>query len=231
MNSPAQLYKLQHIDQELHERQQALDEIKTQLSDDRVLAEARSALASLKERLTEMRKKQKEAEWELEDLQGKVNQVDAKLYGGKVKNPKELVSLDLESKEFRKTVRQKEDALLELMSEVESIQAKAEESDKELKQLSQEWHHKQQALTRRKSEIEARLAGFQQSRQELAAEISPEALALYDEVRTTKERAVAKVERGRCQGCHINLPTTQWQKAKAGNLVQCDSCGRILYVE
>ena len=231
MNSPAQLYKLQHIDQELHQRQQALDEIKTQLSDDRVLAQARSALASLKERLTEMGKRQKEAEWELEDLQAKVNQVDAKLYGGKVKNPRELVSLDLESRELRKVIRQKEDALLELMSEVEGIQAKAEESDKELKGLSQEWHHKQQVLTRRKSEIEARLASFQQSRQELAAEISPEALALYDQVRTAKEQPVAKVERGRCQGCHINLPTTQWQKAKAGNLVQCDSCGRILYVE
>lgn len=231
MNSPAQLYKLQHIDQELHERQQALDEIETQLSDDRVLAEARSALTSLKELLTEMGKRQKEAEWELEDLQEKVNQVDAKLYGGKVKNPKELVNLDLESKELHKVIRQKEDALLELMSEVEDIQAKAEESNKELKGLIREWHHKQQALTRRKSEVEARLASFQQSRQELAAEISPKALALYDEVRTTKEQSVAKVERGRCQGCHINLPTTQWQKAKAGNLVQCDSCGRILYVE
>jgi len=231
MNSPAQLYKLQHIDQEIHERQQALDEIETQLSDDRVLAEAKSALASLKERLSETGKRQKEAEWELEDLQVKVDQIDAKLYGGSVKNPKELVSLDLESKELRKVIRQKEDTLLELMSEAESIQAKTEESDKELKQLSQEWQHKQQALTRRKSEVEARLASFQQSRQELAAEISPEALALYDEVRTAKELAVVKVERGRCQGCHINLPTTQWQKAKAGNLVQCDSCSRILYVE
>jgi len=231
MNSPAQLYKLQHIDQELHERQQALDEIETQLSDDRALAGARSALASLKAQLTEMGKMQKEAEWELEDLQAKVNQVDAKLYGGKVKNPKELGSLDLESKELHKVIRQKEDALLELMSAVEDTQAKVEESEKELKQLSQEWQRKQQTLTRRKSEIEAKLASIQQSRQELASKISPEALALYDEVRTTKEQAVAKVARGRCQGCHINLPTTQWQKAKAGNLVQCDSCGRILYVE
>jgi hypothetical protein len=231
MNSPAQLYKLQHIDQELHQRQQALDEIETQLSDDKALAEARAALASQKARLTEVGKRQKEAEWELEDLQQKVDQVNAKLYGGKVKNPKELVNLDLESKELGKVVRQKEDALLELMSEAEDIQAKAEESDKELKSLSREWRRRQQALTRRKSEVEAELAVFQQSRQELAAEISPEALALYDEVRTMKERAVAKVARGRCQGCHINLPTTQWQKAKAGNLVQCDSCHRILYVE
>lgn len=231
MNAPAQLYKLQHIDQELHQRQQALNEIETQLSDDKALARAKSTLASQKARLTETEKRQKEAEWELEDLQQKANQVNAKLYGGKVKNPKELVNLDLESKELRKTVRQKEDALLELMSEVEDIQAKARETDKELKEVSQEWRRRQEALTQRKSAVEAELASFQQSRQESAAEISPEAVALYDEVRTTKEQAVAKVERGRCQGCHITLPTTQWQKAKAGNLVQCDSCGRILYVE
>jgi hypothetical protein len=230
MNSPAQLYKLQQIDLELQSKQQALNDIEEQLNDTS-LATAESNLASKKAQLAEVEKRQREAEWELEDVQQKAKQIKDKLYGGTIKNPKELTSLDLESKELNKKVYQKEDGLLELMSQVEGIEAEVKISDKELEQLSQEWHRRQQILFQKKSETEAELASLQQSRQEVAQQISPEALALYEQIRLSKGQAVAKVERGRCQGCHITLPTTQWQKAKAGNLVQCDSCNRILYVE
>ena len=42
-------------------------------------------------------------------------------------------------------------------------------------------------------------------------------------------RAVARVERGTCQGCRITLPTHLVQRVRAGGmLVQCPSCERIL---
>jgi len=231
MNSPAQLYTLQYIDRELQRSQQELDEIETQLTNDEPLAKVKSTLASKKAELRDTGKRQKEAEWVLEDLQQKVKQINDKLYGGKLKNPKELVNLDLESKELGKKVRKKEDELLELMSEAEDIQSNIKNISQELKRVTKEWQQKQQMLIQGKSDVEAKLTGLHQDREELARQISPEALSLYEQIRTTKEQAVAKVEGGRCQGCHITLPTTQWQKAKAGNLVQCDSCNRILYVE
>jgi len=231
MNSPAQLYTLQYIDRELQRSQQELDEIETQLTNDEPLAKVKSNLASRKAELRDTEKRQKEAEWVLDDLQQKVKQSNDKLYGGKLKNPKELVNLDLESKELGKKVHKKEDELLELMSEAEDIQSNIKNISQELKRVTREWQQKQQMLIQRKSDVEAKLAGLHQDREELARQISPEALSLYEQIRTTKEQAVAKVEGGRCQGCHITLPTTQWQKAKAGNLVQCDSCNRILYVE
>ncbi|MCK5589356.1 MAG: hypothetical protein KAI09_00055, partial [Dehalococcoidales bacterium] len=113
MNSPWQLYTLQHIDLELRRNRQELDEIEIQLTNDEPLAKAKSNIASKKAELGDTGKRQKEAEWVLEDLQQKVNQINDKLYGGKVKNPKELVNLDHESKELSKNVRKKEDELLE----------------------------------------------------------------------------------------------------------------------
>lgn len=231
MNSPWQLYTLQHIDLELQRNRQELDEIEIQLTDDEHLAKAKSNIASKKAELGDTGKRQKEVEWVLEDFQQKVKQINDKLYGGKVKNPKELVNLDRENKELSKNVHKKEDELLELMSEVEDIQANIRNISQELKKLTKEWRHRQQTLIQRKSDVEANLAGLHHDREALAKQISPEALSLYEQIRTTKEQAVVKVERGRCQGCHITLPTIQWQKAKAGNLVQCDSCNRVLYVE
>jgi predicted nucleic acid-binding Zn-ribbon protein len=55
-------------------------------------------------------------------------------------------------------------------------------------------------------------------------------LQLYENLRLKRQgRAVARVERGTCQGCRIGLPTHLVQRVRTGAmLVQCPTCERIL---
>ena len=222
---------LQQIDLELERKRQELNEVENQLNDDEVLVSAESKFAWQKEQLTEARTRQKSTEWELEDLQEKINKINSKLYDGTTKNPKELVNLGNEVKSLKRKIGGKEDELLESMSQVEDLEAKVKTSTEELKQLKQEWQQKQGTLEQRKTEVEPQLVELSQARHELAQQIGLEALRLYEQIRLAKEQAIAKVVQGRCQGCHITLPTSQWQKARAGDLIQCNSCNRILYLE
>ena len=93
MSLPGQLYMLQQIDLELERKRQELNEVENQLNDDKALVTAESKLAWQKEQLADARKRQKNTEWELEDLQEKINKLNSKLYDGTTKNPKELVNL------------------------------------------------------------------------------------------------------------------------------------------
>jgi len=231
MSLPGQLYQLQHIDIELQDRRQVIDDVTGQLSENQALLAAESQLASQKQQLAEANKRQKDFEWELEDVREKSNQLKSKLYGGMVKNPKELVNLENESEILKKKTRGKEDELLELMSQIEDLETNAEASTKELQEMRQEWQQKQEILNEKKTRTETELARLSQTRGELAQEISSEVLNLYEQIRLTKGQAIAKVEQGRCQGCYITLPISQWQRARSGELVQCSSCNRILYVE
>ena len=231
MNLAGQLYKLQQLDLELQKRQQELNEVENQLSDNKALVVAESKLASQKEQLEDARRKQKSSEWELEDLQEKVRQIDSKLYSGKTKDPKELVNLEKEVKGLKSQIKTKEDALLGLMSQVEEIEAKVKTTAEEIERLKREWEQRQETFGPRKSEIETVLAKLRGDRNGLAQQIDSEAFNIYERIRLTRGQAVVKVERGRCLGCHITVPTSQWQKAKAGDLIQCNNCSRILYLE
>lgn len=231
MNLPGQLYSLQQLDIEFHNNQQLLEDIIRQLNENSALIAAEAELASWKQQLTETERKRKDSEWELEDLQQKIKLVNNKLYGGAVKNPKELVNLKQESENLKRRLSAREDELLDLMSQIEEMEAGLKTSTKEVEGLKQEWQRKQETLTQTKTETETRLTSLNKSRIELAQQISPEILSLYEKIKLTKGQAIAKVEQGRCQGCHINLPTNQWRKAKAGDLVHCSSCNRILYIE
>lgn len=231
MSLPGQLYKLQQLDLGLQKRQQELGEVENQLSDNKALVTAESRLASQKEQLEDVRKKQKNSEWELEDLQEKIRQIDGKLYSGKTKDPKELVNLEKEVKGLKSQTKTKEDTLLGLMSLVEEMEASVKTTAAELERLKREWEQRQETLGPRKSEIEIALAELKGERERLAGQIDPEAFNIYERISSTMGQAVVKVERGRCLGCHITVPTSQWQKAKAGDLIQCNNCSRILYLE
>jgi predicted nucleic acid-binding Zn-ribbon protein len=231
MSLAGQLYKLQQLDLELQKRQQELSEVENQLSDNKALVAAESRLASQKEQLEDARKKQKSSEWELEDLQEKIRQINSKLYGGKTKDPKELVNLEKEVKGLKSQTTTKEDTLLGLMSLVEEMEVRVETTARELDRLKKEWEQSQETLRPRKGEIETALAELKGERNRLAQQIDSEAFNIYERIRLTRGQAVVKVERGRCLGCHITVPTSQWQKAKAGDLIQCNNCSRILYLE
>jgi len=231
MSLPGQLYKLQQIDIELQKNQQIVAEVIRQLNEDRALVTAESELATQKQQLVEAKKKQKSAEWELEDLQEKLNHLNNKLYNGTVKNPKELLNIEHEAESLKGKLSTKEDELLELMSQVDEMEAKVKTGTKEFQQLKQEWQQTQENLNRRKVEVDTVLTTLAKNRRELAQQISPEALNLYEQIKLTKEQAIAMVEQGRCQGCRITLPISRWQKARAGDLVQCNNCQRILYLE
>jgi predicted nucleic acid-binding Zn-ribbon protein len=231
MSLAEQLYKLQQVDLELQRKQQELKEVEDQLGDDRDLVAAESKLAAQKEQLEDARKKQKSSEWELEDLQEKIRRIDSKLYSGTTKDSKELVNLEKEVKSLKSQIRPKEDALLGLMSQVEEMEAKVKTAAVEIERLKREWEQRQETLRQRKSEVETVLAKLREDRNGLGQQIDPEALNTYERLRLTRGQAVVKVERGKCQGCHITVPTSQWQKAKAGDLIQCTSCSKILYLE
>jgi predicted nucleic acid-binding Zn-ribbon protein len=231
MSLAGQLYKLQQLDLELQKSQQELNEVENQLSDNKALIAAESRITSQEEQLKDAKKKQKSSEWELEDLQEKIRQIDSRLYSGKTKDPKELVNLEKEAKILKSQIKTKEDTLLGLMSLVEEIEARVKTAAGELERLSREWEQRQVTLTPRRSEIEGGSAKLKGDRDGLAQQIDCEALNTYERIRLTKGQAVVKVERGRCMGCHITVPTSQWQKAKAGDLVQCNNCSRILYLE
>ena len=208
-----------------------LGKVEKQLSDDTVLVAAESRLSSEKEQLTDVKKRQQNCEWELEDIQQKVNKFNKKLYNGMTESPKELVNIENEIKSLKSNVSKREDELLGIMAQVEDLEAKVKYSTNEFEQMRQDWQQKQEILKQKKTELEVELAKLSENRDRLMQQIDSETIRLYEQIKLIKGHAVVKVERGRCQGCHITLPTSQWQRARTGNLVQCNSCSRILYVE
>jgi predicted nucleic acid-binding Zn-ribbon protein len=177
-----------------------------------------------------LKRQQHSAEWEINDLGDKLTTAEDKLYSGTVKNPKELSNLQHETDGLKARRNQLEDETLETMDQAELATASVTSLGSKLKKLEAEWHNQQQQLSTAMEQLKTKLSDLKHKRQQLSADIDPSTVEFYHELKKQKGTAVAKIEQGICHGCRISLSTAELQQARSGSLVQCSSCGRILFV-
>jgi predicted nucleic acid-binding Zn-ribbon protein len=231
MNLAKRLYELQSIDLDIQSFRETLAQLDLQIGADEVVLKAKADLDALKKHLAETSQKCRDMEWETDDLRKSISKLNEKLYGGKVGNPKELLSLEQELQSFSVKFRGKEDDLLELMNEEEITRKSIAVQSERVVGLEEDWQQQQKVLMKKKQEVEKQLLDLDKKRQEAASSIDSQALSLYEGLRLKRGQAVVRVEQGMCQGCRITLPMNEWQRAKSGTVVQCSSCGKILYLE
>ena len=230
MGVARQLYQLQEIDLEVESDQQALERMVSQLGENRAVVKARADLESAQKQLAEFGHRQHSAEWEIDDVVSKVKAAEEQLYSGRIKNPKELASLQHEVELLKARRGQLENSALEIMSQVELTENNVADLSRELEKLEAEWQQQQQRLSVDIEVLRSKLSELEQKRRLISAEIEPRATEVYERLRKSKGQAVARVEQGICRGCRISLPFSDLQQARSDNLVPCSSCGRILFL-
>lgn len=225
-----QLYQLQEVDLEIESSEQTLAQLARQLGESQAAVRAQTKLKSEQQQLEELGRQQHSAEWEIADLVSKLTTAEEKLYSGRIKDPKELTNLQHEANGLRARRNHLEDKALEMMDQVELSTASVAALSNELKTLETEWHSQQQQVSTNMEQFKTTLSDLKHQRQLLSAKIDPQTVEFYQELKKQKGQAVAKVEQGICRGCRISLPTTELQRARSDSLVQCSSCGRILFL-
>ena len=225
-----QLYQLQEVDLEIESDEKALNGIVVRLGDNRVILEAQGRLTSAEQQLDDLRKRQRAAERETEDLAVKLAAEEGKLYSGRIQNPKELANLQHEVELIKEKRSRLDDGVLAVMDEVERAENGLAAAAAALQKLEAAWNKEQQVLTAEAAALRGKLADLTQKRQSLSAGIETPVVGAYDKLRKQKGQAVARVEQGICRGCRISLPSSDMQQVRSGNLVHCSSCGRILFL-
>ena len=230
MSVTQRLYELQTVDLELESQEQALGRLEGQLGESEAVTTLRRRLDAESERLEELRRNQHSLEWEIDDIAGKITKGEEELYSGRIKNPKELASLQQDMVMLKGRRGELEDGVLEIMEQVEAATSNIATLGGELETLEAEWRRRQQELMAELAELKTLLVSLRKKREELTAGIDRDIVSFYEELRQQKGTAVAGVEQGICRGCRLSLSNAELQRARSGNLMQCSSCGRILFL-
>ena len=226
-----QFYELQKRDTAISTRERSLTEVRAGLEDDSAVVGARADLEELTKRLADKSDRRRELDVELKTIAEKLSALDERLYSGSVKSTKEFSASQEERQFVQEQQKDGEDELLELMVEIEDGETARGTKTEALEGMKSDRAEEVVKLQEDERELSAQLAELTEGRTELAAQAQPAILALYEALRKSRDGvAVGKVERGMCQGCRVALTTSELQRVRTSEaVVQCSSCGRILY--
>lgn len=181
---------------------------------------------------SDLGREQAKLETDIEVVRGRMTRDQQRLDAGQVGSPRELENLQSEIESLHRRQTELEDAELELMERREEIGAV-------IKRLTEQRDEAtaglEQALQRRDAafaEIAAEAEKATGERQALAAGLPADLVGLYEKLRASSGGVgAAALARGRCEGCHLQLNTTDLNTIRAAapdEVLRCEECRRIL---
>ncbi|MDQ1694992.1 MAG: uncharacterized protein QOJ03_345 [Frankiaceae bacterium] len=177
-------------------------------------------------------REQAKVDGDVEQVRARMDKDQQRLDAGQVGSPRELENLQHEIESLKRRQGDLEDVELEVMERREAVQRRLEEIKREREQVALSLDATEQRRDSTWAEIDAENEKATSQRTELAASLPSDLIELYEKVRSSSGGiGAAALHRGRCEGCHLQLNTTDLNRlrdAPPDDVVRCEECRRIL---
>ncbi len=212
----------------LAHRRNTLPETATLAELTRRQAQVADLLVAAQTEESDVGREQVKAEADVEAVRNRAVRDQQRLDAGQVSSAKELESLSHEIVSLARRQAELEDTVLEIMERREAAQTRAAELAAERDRIAADLVSVRAAL----AELESESATLGGERATLAGGLPAEFVALYDKIRaSTGGVGAAALRRGACEGCRMQLSTTDLGAIKAAPedlVIRCEECRRIL---
>jgi predicted nucleic acid-binding Zn-ribbon protein len=231
LNDVDKLWELQSVLSQLAERERQM-EVKPEsfAAVDREYQQAAEEMSKLDTSLEQLGKERRRVDGELMDQQELLKKYQGQLM--QVKNQQQYAAAWKEIDATRKHVKELEDSALKNMTESEGVQKQLDERKAGHDDLKSRYDAEHQSW-------QSSLGDLRQEADQLRARASviessiPEPLRReFQKIYSQRQKvAVARVVNEACSACRTRIRPALTQKLKRGELVHCEGCHRILFLE
>jgi len=224
------LIQLQELDSAAERHRRRVADIPVlQAALDARLAERTAAVEAVKARVSASQAARREIEKDLAAVQGRLSKYKNQLM--EVKTNKEYQAMQKEMSVAEQEISDFETRMLERMEEADALAIELKAVQAALTTAQAEITRDRAALENERTTVDDDLKRVGEERARTAALVGGELLALFDRVAHGRRGvAMAEARDGLCTVCHVRLRPQVFNQARRNtDIVQCDSCTRILY--
>ena len=188
--------------------------------------------AEIEVRRHDLGRDQQRLEDEISKLTEKAAQHDKALYSGSGSNPRELQAMQDEIAALKRRITQLEDQELELMEQIEPLDADLARLSAEREAGDASAVALRVSIAEDEVSIDGELDQLRAERAAEASDIDPELITEYETLRGYGGGVgIARLVGGSCGGCHLGLSAVEVDRLKKlppDEPAHCEECGRLL---
>lgn len=129
-------------------------------------------------------------------------------------------------------IRRIEDEEIASMVQIESLDARRTEAKQELAGQRKTVEKEKEAAARQSAQSQKEMDLLRKEQAELRAGIDEQLLVQYDRLAaSSRKTSLARASGQRCLACQMSLRPQFWNQVRTGGLLNCESCGRMLYFD
>jgi predicted nucleic acid-binding Zn-ribbon protein len=225
------LWELQTVLSQLGDREKQLtNKPESFAAVDREWQNVNSSMERLREQIEQHSKERRRVDGELSDQQELLKKYQGQLM--QVKNQQQYAAAWKEIDSTRKHVKELEDSTLKTMTDIEALQKQHDDLEAGNVDLKSRWDREhaawQHSLGDLRTEVEQLKAKAAMIEASLPERLKREFHRIFKQ---RQNMAMAKIVADSCNGCRTRIRPAVMQQLKRGDLVHCEGCSRILYLE
>ena len=229
------LLELQGLDSaldRLRHRRRTLPELAEMARLDGLVDALRDSVVRAETEVSDLAREQLKFEKEIEQVRARRDRDESRLASGAITASKQLQDLEHEVASLKRRQSDLEDAELEVMERAETAQGGLDELTTRREAHRADRAQAEAAAEAAFVEIDAEIDTTTKARDELAATMPADLLALYEKIRASEGGVGAgEIARGRCGGCRLDLMNNEkaeYRAAPPDEVLRHEECGRIL---
>jgi len=230
-NDVEKLWELQQVLSELADREKQLNIKPESFADvDREYQTANEEMQRLQESLDTMAKERRLVDGELADQQELLKKYQGTLM--QVKNQQQYAAAWKEIDATRKHVKELEDSVLKFMTDAEGVQKELDDRKAGFDDLKSRYDDAHDAWQHSLGDLRSEIETLRKKQEQIEAGLAEPLKREF--WRIAKQRggiAVVRIVGDTCSACRTRVRPALSQQMKRGDLIHCEGCARILYME